>query len=68
MEPSSYYYDRLYPFQDEALSVINAVETDFYLTGGTALSPGKYKWELFRTDATTKSVLSYGDLSLRYRP
>lgn len=38
MERNSYYYDRLYPFQDEALRVIGEVETGFYLTGGTALS------------------------------
>lgn len=36
--------------------------------GGTALAAGKYKWELFRTDAGSKSVLCYGDLILAYRP
>lgn len=30
--------DRLYPFQDEVLRVITGLETDFYLTGGTAAS------------------------------
>lgn len=38
MDRKSYYFDRLYPFQDEALRVIGGVETGFYLTGGTALS------------------------------
>ena len=38
MQDKSYYFERLYPFQDEVLQVINAVGTDFYLTGGTALS------------------------------
>lgn len=38
MDRKSYYYGRLYPFQDEALRVISGVETEFYLTGGTALS------------------------------
>lgn len=34
----SYYFDRLYPFQDDVLRVVSAVETEFHLTGGTALS------------------------------
>ncbi|MGH9831620.1 MAG: nucleotidyl transferase AbiEii/AbiGii toxin family protein [Blastocatellia bacterium] len=39
MEPDkSYYFDRLYPFQDDVLRAINEVETEFHLTGGTALS------------------------------
>lgn len=39
MEPDkSYYLDRLYPFQDEVLQVVNEVGTEFHLTGGTALS------------------------------
>ena len=36
--PEAYYQDRLYPFQDEALSIVRAADVDFYLTGGTALS------------------------------
>jgi hypothetical protein len=36
----AFYLQQLYPFQDEVLQVINAVETDFYLTGGTAASRG----------------------------
>ena len=33
-----YYFHKLYPFQDAMLSLIGACDTDFYLTGGTALS------------------------------
>jgi hypothetical protein len=36
----AFYLERLYPFQDQALSVLSRVETGFYLTGGTALSRG----------------------------
>ena len=35
-----FYLDQLYPFQDRVLKVLSAVATDFYLTGGTALSRG----------------------------
>ena len=35
-----FYLDRLYPFQNQVLKELSAVETDFYLTGGTALSRG----------------------------
>jgi predicted nucleotidyltransferase component of viral defense system len=35
---SAYYLDQLYPLQDKVLRVITACDTDFYLTGGTALS------------------------------
>ena len=34
------YFEDLYPFQDRVLKVISSVETDFYLTGGTAASRG----------------------------
>ena len=34
------YFEDLYTFQDRALKVISAVETDFYLTGGSAASRG----------------------------
>ncbi|MEA3349405.1 MAG: nucleotidyl transferase AbiEii/AbiGii toxin family protein [Chloroflexota bacterium] len=34
------YIHKLYPFQDEALQIINQIETGFYLTGGTAASRG----------------------------
>lgn len=36
----AYYLERLYPFQDHVLAVVNDSETDFYLTGGTAASRG----------------------------
>ncbi len=36
----AFYLDSLYPFQDEVLQVIQAAETEFYLTGGTAVSRG----------------------------
>jgi predicted nucleotidyltransferase component of viral defense system len=38
MANSSYYFDVLYPYQDRVLKVINQIETEFYLTGGTAAS------------------------------
>lgn len=38
--PSAFYFDVLYPLQDRVLKIINGVETDFYLTGGTASSRG----------------------------
>lgn len=30
--------DKLYPLQDQILNLLSRVESDFYLTGGTALS------------------------------
>jgi hypothetical protein len=33
-----FYFDHLYPLQDQVLNAINALATDFYLTGGTAVS------------------------------
>ena len=33
----TYYIDKLYPFQDEILKIIEDLALDFYLTGGTAL-------------------------------
>ena len=33
----TYYIDKLYPFQDEILKIIEDLNLDFYLTGGTAL-------------------------------
>ncbi|MBE7433830.1 MAG: nucleotidyl transferase AbiEii/AbiGii toxin family protein [Anaerolineales bacterium] len=38
--PSSFYFDALYPFQDRIIKVINQADTGFYLTGGTAASRG----------------------------
>lgn len=34
----SFYLDQLYPFQDQVLHDFAAIETGFYLSGGTALS------------------------------
>ncbi|MEZ4727128.1 MAG: nucleotidyl transferase AbiEii/AbiGii toxin family protein [Caldilineaceae bacterium] len=38
--PHSFYFQEFYPFQDAVLRVINALDTGFYLTGGTAASRG----------------------------
>jgi predicted nucleotidyltransferase component of viral defense system len=35
---SQFFFSELYPFQDLILRIINAQNTDFYLTGGTAAS------------------------------
>lgn len=35
-----FYFDRLYPMQDEVLRLIRSADTEFYLTGGTAASRG----------------------------
>ena len=40
MNNSSFYFEKLYPLQDRVLKTIRAVETGFYLTGGTAASRG----------------------------
>ena len=37
---STYFFDRLYPFQDAVLREMAALDTGFYLTGGTAASRG----------------------------
>jgi hypothetical protein len=36
----AFYFDVLYPFQDQVLRIINELETGFYLSGGTAASRG----------------------------
>jgi hypothetical protein len=36
----NFYTHELYPFQDEVLKIINQLEAEFYLTGGTAASRG----------------------------
>jgi hypothetical protein len=36
----AYFFDVLYALQDEVLAVVGELETDFYLTGGTAASRG----------------------------
>ena len=40
MNNSAFYFNSLYPFQDEVLRVIHSIETGFYLSGGTAASRG----------------------------
>ena len=40
MIDKSFYFDRLYPMQDEVLRLIGSEDTAFYLTGGTAASRG----------------------------
>jgi predicted nucleotidyltransferase component of viral defense system len=40
--PSQYYEKNLYPLQDGVLNTIAQSATDFFLTGGTALSRGYY--------------------------
>jgi hypothetical protein len=41
--PSRYYAERLYPLQDGVLNTIHRSGTDFFLTGGTALSRAYYQ-------------------------
>ena len=40
--PSQYYVEKLYPLQDGVMSIIARSGTDFFLTGGTALSRAYY--------------------------
>ena len=40
--PSQYYEKNLYPLQDGVLDILSRSGTDFFLTGGTALSRGYY--------------------------
>jgi hypothetical protein len=37
---AAFYFTRLYPLQDDVLRVIGTCNTEFYLTGGTAVSRG----------------------------
>lgn len=52
-----YFFDFLYPFQDEVLSRLAGIETGLYLTGGTAASRGYLRHrfsddlDLFANDA-----------------
>lgn len=39
-EDTAFYFDQLYPLQDEVLRFVNALDTGFYLSGGTAASRG----------------------------
>lgn len=38
MDTAMYYKKELYPLQDKVLKILDALKSDFYLTGGTALS------------------------------
>ena len=40
--PSQYYEESLYPLQDGVMSILTQSDTDFFLTGGTALSRAYY--------------------------
>jgi len=40
MNNPSFFYDRLYPLQDQVLALIHQLETGLYLSGGTAASRG----------------------------
>ena len=40
--PSQYYEEKLYPLQDGVLSILQQSGSDFFLTGGTALSRAYY--------------------------
>ena len=37
---ANYYFQELYPWQDEVLQILSELDTQFYLTGGTAASRG----------------------------
>lgn len=36
----AFYFDKLYPLQDRVIAALSGVETEFYLSGGTAASRG----------------------------
>ena len=36
--PEAFYQDRVYPLQNQMLSLVQGAGVEFYLTGGTALS------------------------------
>jgi hypothetical protein len=38
MDRNAYYFNQLYPLQDQALTLLRGLETGFYLSGGTAAS------------------------------
>ena len=40
--PSQYYEEKLYPLQDGVLNTLHQSDSDFFLTGGTALSRAYY--------------------------
>ena len=42
ISPSQYYEEKLYPLQDGVMNILQQSGTDFFLTGGTALSRAYY--------------------------
>jgi len=53
--PPSFYFEKLYPLQDEVLAVVSRLDTGLYLTGVTAASRAylllgatRSDWELVR--------------------
>jgi len=40
--PSQFYEEKLYPLQDGVLNILNRIDSNFFLTGGTALSRAYY--------------------------
>ena len=42
ISPSRYYEENLYPLQDGVMCILSRSDTDFFLTGGTALSRAYY--------------------------
>ena len=53
---SDYYEKKLYPLQDGVLRCVEECKTDFFLTGGTALSRGYYNHRLSPATRTPASV------------
>ncbi len=47
-----FFFAKLYPFQDRVLAKISALNTGFYLTGGTAASSRAYLHHRFSEDLT----------------
>ena len=37
---TEFYFKEFYPFQDQILALLNTLDADFYLSGGTAASRG----------------------------
>ena len=43
---NSFYFETLYPLQDRVIGILSGLETEFYLTGGTAPEMERFKAEL----------------------
>ena len=50
-------YEKLYKLQDKVLNIVNSLENEFYLTGGTALHRFYYN---FRYSEDLDFFMSYG--------